>query len=401
MVMLNFQLAKIKSFLIAFLLLHLLSAQVYAYSSQCDQGQCLIVIDAGSTGSRAHLYHYIYQNGLPKIEEIAYAENSPGLAKLGQEKQVLNEYFNKLLSKLKQTKPLPVFVYATAGMRLINDDNQQNTYAAVKQWFAGQKIFELQEARTITGKEEGLFGWVSVNYLLGTFGNVKHEKVGVLDFGGASIQLAFPIKNQDEVADKDAISRLTIAGHTYHIYSKSYLGMGFNEVIRQLLTDEYCFAKSYPMPEGLLGNGDNVKCEQDIEILSNRLHKVDQMELENPSQKVDKWYSLGALQYLHLSKPFESLSTSPTAKEIYNLGQSKSCQVAWEALKDVSGGNDKYLYSTCLASAYYYAVIVRGYGITERTKIHTQLENSSKKIDWTYGAVIVNLSQSAFRTKHF
>lgn len=49
----------------------------------------------------------------------------------------------------------------------------------------------------ITGQAEAYYGWVAVNYLLGTFGADTGDKTGIsagsLDLGGASTQIAVAV----------------------------------------------------------------------------------------------------------------------------------------------------------------------------------------------------------------
>ena len=376
------------SWLISFLFLGLMPLKSIAETESCGVDQCVIVIDSGSTGSRAHLYRYSNKDNQPSVIELKHRENSPGLAKIGLDNKLMDKYLNELMLGLEQRVAVPVYVYSTAGMRLVDKTAQTSIYNNVQSWFAGHQSFQLIEAKTISGKDEGLFGWAAVNYLSGTFNGTNNQRIGVMDFGGASIQVAFPIKDIANAVDKSSVTKLKIAGKKYLVYAHSFLGMGINEVTRQLIMDEKCFAKSYPMPDGVVGNGDNVQCEMDVEILSNNLHKVNQIKDENIIDKADKWVALGALSYLAKSKPFQSLHSPFIIKKVYQLGQSGVCQMNWAELQ-ARNPNDKYLYSTCLASAYYYAVAVQGYGLNESTKIYTELDNKDQSIDWTYGVVLL------------
>ncbi len=364
-----------------------------AADNNCTADSCMIVVDSGSTGSRAHLYQYTFSKGNTPvvIKEKMVKKMSTGLASLGDDKEKTSLYLSRLFSDFKQnnSNTLPVYYYSTAGMRLLPEDKQTSIYQNVTQWFNTQSNLELKVLKTISGQEEGVFGWLAVNYIAGTFSDsTEHKRIGMMDFGGASIQIALPVNKTDTLNDA-LITRIQVSNKTYKIYSQSFLGIGINELTHQFLNDEHCFAERFPLPSGALGKGDAVKCEQDIEVLTNKLHKVSQIKDKAIIQGVDKWFALGALEGLSHSKPFESLASPLTINEVLMLGQKGACQVNWQALK-ASSPEDTYLYNTCLASAYYYAIIIKGYGLSESELIDTAAANSEKSLDWTYGVVITH-----------
>ena len=364
-----------------------------AADNHCTAHNCMIVVDSGSTGSRAHLYQYTFSKGNTPVEIKEKLINivSPGLASLGEDKEKTSLYLTRLFSGFTQnnSNTLPVYYYSTAGMRLLPEDKQKFIYENVTKWFETQSNFELKMLKTISGQEEGVFGWLAVNYIAGTFaGSSEHKRIGMMDFGGASIQIALPITKTNALNDA-LVTRIHVSNKTYQIYSQSFLGIGINELTHQFLNDEHCFAEHFPLPSGATGKGDAVKCERNIEVLTNKLHKVNQIQDEAITQNIDEWFALGALEGLSHSKPFESLASSFTLNEVLMLGQKGACQVNWHALK-ASSPEDKYLYNTCLASAYYYAIIVKGYGLSDATLIETSEASSKKSLDWTYGVVITS-----------
>ena len=105
---------------------------------------------------------------------------------------------------------------ATAGLRKleINDPaGSEAVHTAIRQTLASSTFrFESDWARTITGDEEGIYGWVARNYQSGTldeatelaYSNAKWEDnrlkpddarvhelltVGTLDLGGSSLEV--------------------------------------------------------------------------------------------------------------------------------------------------------------------------------------------------------------------
>jgi Golgi nucleoside diphosphatase len=70
----------------------------------------------------------------------------------------------------------PLYVWATAGMRVLKDHQQDHLWAAVTRVTQRHTAFRLSSGklaegsahfRTITGEEEGFFAWLAANYLSG------------------------------------------------------------------------------------------------------------------------------------------------------------------------------------------------------------------------------------------
>ncbi|CAB1319578.1 unnamed protein product [Coregonus sp. 'balchen'] len=138
----------------------------------------------------------------------------------------------------------PVYLGATAGMRLLNISNPTESEQILKE--VGSKLrtypFDFRGATILSGQEEGAYGWVTVNYLLENF--IKYgfvgrwlspgrDTVGALDFGGASTQITF--ETADVVEDKSNVMALRLYGRDYHLYTQSFLCYGRDQVLRRLL----------------------------------------------------------------------------------------------------------------------------------------------------------------------
>ena len=89
--------------------------------------------------------------------------------------------------------------------------------------------------RIITGEEEGLFGWIAVNYLMDGFGpsNSERSTYGFLDMGGASTQIAFePSLEEQEKAQNLVDVRLRLIGGeevNHKVFVTTWLGYGTNQ----------------------------------------------------------------------------------------------------------------------------------------------------------------------------
>lgn len=128
--------------------------------------------------------------------------------------------------------------------------------------------FHFQNASIITGQQEGLYGWVTVNYLMGNFLEVRicyrsicclyvfnkpsccvtlhlqknlwntyvrpagAQTVGSMDLGGASTQIAFAVDSNLTGPD---YMHVKLYGYPYNVYTHSYLCYGKNEAEKRVL----------------------------------------------------------------------------------------------------------------------------------------------------------------------
>ncbi|XP_077096946.1 ectonucleoside triphosphate diphosphohydrolase 2-like isoform X3 [Siphateles boraxobius] len=158
----------------------------------------------------------------------------------------LEECMDKALKEIPKSrhKLTPVYLGATAGMRLLNISKPKESDEVLKE--VGDKLktypFSFKGATILSGQEEGAYGWVTVNYLLEKF--IKYgfvgqwlspgrDTVGALDLGGASTQITFVTKQT--VENKDNLMKLRLYGQEYKIYTQSFLCYGRDQVLLKLL----------------------------------------------------------------------------------------------------------------------------------------------------------------------
>lgn len=361
-----------------FLFLLCLISSANALTSACKH--CILVVDAGSTGSRAHIYDV---NEKKHITEIWSKKIKPGLTALESTSSEVNNYLNILFSGAP-TENLPVYFYATAGMRLAPYKKQQQYYALIRQWFSEQARWHLQEAKTITGREEALYDWLAVHYQVNGVSFQEKEMSGVIDIGGGSVQIAFPIKDTTNINPQD-IQEVNLDGQTFTLFVHSFLGLGQTEVSHQFLDEPTCFSTNYELTTGQLATGDAYSCENRIAPLMNEVHKVNQIvQPAMLASQASRWFSLGGIAELARSKPFH-VENNFTVEALFTQANSKICQEQWSNL-NTQYPNEEYLYSYCLLSSYYYALIINGYGMKPQETIHLIPTNLSN--DWTIGVVI-------------
>lgn len=377
--------AMTRSFLLLFSLL--LGTIVHAEFSPCASHHCVAVIDAGSTGSRLHLYSYdVDASQTPQhITEFFSKQVRPGLSTVPLNQSAINQYLTDLFANTPTTS-MPLYFYSTAGMRLLPHDQQESYYEKLKQWFASQSQWQLISARTIQGKEEGVYGWLAINYELGTLNSSSKSLVGVMDTGGASVQITFPLTNPQYVNSEDQIL-INIYGRQLQLYSHSFLGLGSVELEHQFFEVADCFSNNYPLSNGTLGHGNATSCEKEVTTLVNSVHHVD--KIVKPvldSNPVKQWYALGGLSAIAQDKSLSFDKSEFTISALTEKANKNVCQKDWTFLNNQDPKNE-YLYGYCLKASYFYSLLTEGYGINPNESIHYFSKENHFK-DWTLGVVL-------------
>jgi Golgi nucleoside diphosphatase len=194
------------------------------------------MIDAGSTGTRAFLYTWDNSFEIPNVH--SFTENLEldiPLADDAKDRSVVPSIFGKIIDFSKDKIPekfvekTRLFVFATAGMRLLPNKEQNAVLNHVYDYLQENSPFKLKRRylRVISGVEEGVFGWISVNHLLKVFDDDK-ETIGALDMGGASMQIAFQVPDD---FSGDSIHTVIIGSKMINVFAHSYLGYGVNQAL--------------------------------------------------------------------------------------------------------------------------------------------------------------------------
>lgn len=212
-----------------------------------------IVLDAGSSHTAMFIYKWPSdkQNGTGIVSQYSECHAKGGgissyAGVRGGAARSLEECMEKALKEIPKSryKLTPVYLGATAGMRLLNISRPKESDEVLKE--VGDKLktypFSFKGATILSGQEEGAYGWVTVNYLLenyikygfvGQWLSPGRDTVGALDFGGASTQITFVTKQT--VENKDNLMKLRLYGRDYQIYTQSFLCYGRDQVLLKLL----------------------------------------------------------------------------------------------------------------------------------------------------------------------
>ncbi|NXO15302.1 ENTP4 diphosphohydrolase, partial [Oriolus oriolus] len=245
-----------------------------------------IVVDCGSSGSRIFVYCWPRHTGNPReLLDIQQMRDSnwnpvvmkmkPGISEFAASPDKVSDYISPLLSFAAEHVPrskhkeTPLYILCTAGMRILPESQQkailEDLLTDIPVHF--DFLFSDSHAEVISGKQEGVYAWIGINFVLGRFEHTDDEDeamvevqipgserrdpvfrkrtVGILDMGGVSTQIAyevpqrsgssrsFPVLLQEEVA-KNLLAEFNLGcdahqtEHVYRVYVATFLGFGGN-----------------------------------------------------------------------------------------------------------------------------------------------------------------------------
>lgn len=156
-----------------------------------------LMIDAGSTGSRLHAFVFTRDDSkkLTLVTED-FLPVKPGISSYKDDPSKAAESLEPLLQRAKTLVPAlqrgqtPIFLRATAGLRLVGDAvaNEILGHVRTKLKSSGFRFDDSSWAGILGGSDEGVYSWITVNYLMD---RSAESTVGTLEMGGGSAQIAF------------------------------------------------------------------------------------------------------------------------------------------------------------------------------------------------------------------
>jgi Golgi apyrase len=272
-----------------------------------------VILDAGSSGTRVYVYNWktaanarasASASELQRLPEIKTKKKwrkkvHPGISTFGDKPEEvgpahLAELVDFALDIVpeEEVQNTPIFLLATAGMRLLPEHQRAQVLENVCGYFQRNSEFQLPDCglhvQVIPGETEGLYGWIAANYLLGGFdapedhehGN-GHHTYGFLDMGGASAQIAFApnaTESEKHAEDLKLLRLRKVNGENleHKVFVTTWLGFGANEARRRYvgsLLEAYPGSKELPdpcLPVGLLATISGEELDLDSPALSGK-----------------------------------------------------------------------------------------------------------------------------------
>ena len=227
-----------------------------------------IMFDAGSTGSRIHVYRFHKDNsGSLILEDELFEQIKPGLSSYPDDIKGATSSIKSLLDKAEkyipadQLKETPVALKASAGLRILGKEKSEPILKAVQKLLTDSPFHQVWVPEIMGGDKEAVYSWVTLNYLakvLGKKDKTLADTYGTLDLGGGSTQIAFHPK--DSETKKTAPDSYTVTesafGENFEVYIHSYLGLGLMSARQLVLGGAHegnsakvashpCFSKSF------------------------------------------------------------------------------------------------------------------------------------------------------------
>lgn len=348
-----------------------------------------IYIDAGSSGSRIHLFQYeTVNNGVPNITEVFSENVKPGISSFinnpqnagASLKKLFDDVSNQLqLLNVSAAHPVSVNLFATAGMRLFPIDQQSPVYANIVNYIkTNYSLITPGDIETIPGKMEGLYGWLDVNYLAGNFQNHK-PTLGTLDMGGASTQIVFETHDATQIDDEVSVN---INGDSHRVWSKSFLGLGQDQArasMGNLNNDDACYPENYPMAEMQTGHFNFSSCK------TNYTHVINHLDVLPVADQAFIAFSGAYYAY-----NFFGVDQTPDQATVENKIQTV-CGQSWDQLqKTYPTVPAAYLAAYCANGTYIDDLFYNQYHL-QGTQLKVSTQVNGKDIDWPLGAVLYSL----------
>lgn len=375
---------------------------------QCKYG---VVIDAGSSGTRVDIYQMDVKKKTRNISLVLHETIKIKISDCVQNEDLIEKLGSEVLKKLdveylqKEAKKTQLYFYATAGMRKFTSDEQNKVmskmYAYLK---ANSKFIITQEhVRVIGGYEEGIFGWISINYL---YGLLDSTTSAMSDMGGASLEITYEVSPKAVLNSTENFYDITdhFTKSKKRVFSYSYMGYGVNSAFAKVYDhlietsnnndnkiENPCFYKGYEesyKDVTFTGTSDVEKCTELIrEINLNTTNKSVELPFiqEQSTFTMISYFSYIVVGYLgKKSADFTLEDMEEGIKKLDGLTFEEECQ------RHPSIGKE-YLYQYFYALIYLYLTITEKYQLDSTKTFRAPSEINGKDISWAVGVVIADV----------
>ena len=371
-------------------------------------------------------------SGLP---EVSLTERTlkvgPGLSSFAKEPAGAGPALADLIAFARKEVPeedwarTPIFLLATAGLRMLRAEDQEAILASCRVFLHSQSPFRFRDewARVLPGDNEGIYGWVAANYAAGALGPLSRgdasRLLGVVELGGASAQVTMLVPPRKPGvpppsggAPAAPIVPLKVGSLDVDLFTHSWLGFGQEAAQAEALRiaseegnkESPCLPQGYTNEGGVTGAGDYEGCRR----LANRIvgspkacggpHCLNGLavpELSGAFLATENFFYTGE---------FFRLQADAMPIEFERVGKA-FCSESWDSvLKRYNEVPEKDLLKYCFSTSYIGAMINNlGFAKTS-TEVRfsntvTNQEGVSSGVDWPLGALLVEAIPATHETE--
>jgi len=354
----------------------------------------------------------------PKEEDEGKFETEPGLSSYASAPADAGPSLKPLIDAAAKYIPAsylqetPMWVKATAGMRLVPKDQVHAVFTALDSYLGSTSNcpFKFMSSEIIGGEEEAVFAWISMNQMLGQIFKGPKVTQGILDMGGASMQVAFN-PGADIMSNEFSFY---VKRRRMSVYAKSFIQFGLSSAVSRAQARAAmshpgkakvpfaCFNKGYTEDAEVNGTkitfegtGDSAGC---AELALALLHLDMECLLEpcslmgvhmTPMQTYKTFYGLA--NYFYIANGLNLVGWGE-AKRL-SLAEIKEaattfCGKELEEAKAFSKAPWKYKKNHCFGGHYMYHILT-SFGFAEDDKkIIFARKLHGKSADWSLGAAL-------------
>ena len=382
--------------------------------------------DAGSSGTRVNVYRWPQRkkNIIPIMTEMGRNTTKPGIheqdeKELEKNMNILLDYCKNKIIELSNNKSnlsdVNFYLKATAGMRSISEEEQNKKLDIIRNVIRKSEFKFLEDdwAKVINGSEEGLFGWMTSNYLNQIlFNNEEKGKqidipYGSIDLGGYSLEITFSTNE----TIKEHYINLSFTEVDYDLYSYSFHDYGqtrFYEILMESIFNSSrsenstiivnpCYLEGYNetfeyenVNYTFVGKTNTSQCQEYIRSILkiNKESEKSMNDVYQPKIPEDlKFYGISGLYWIANFFNISDDDVFHSGLEILNITE-KYCKTKWEdAIKEYKV-EEEFLKRYCFLGYYLYDLLVEGFKIDKNREVITfPAKIHGVETGWTLGAM--------------
>ncbi|KAK4607152.1 hypothetical protein RGQ29_001108 [Quercus rubra] len=330
-----------------------------------------VVINAGSAGSRVRVFEFLGDDEarIPLMDGSGSSSMKvrPGLALDPDSIAHLIAFAKRRVPK-KERRNTKIQLMVGAHLNNLGPESRDKVLESCKRLLRSSGfLFKDQWARVIPGEEEGFYAWVAANYALGALGSEPQETTGIVEFGGASLQVTFATKETEQLQSSRIVK---LSGVIYYLYTQSFPKFGQDAAWESL---------------------HEAHNSRELVSLSSSTDGI----IGNPC--IPRGYNLPPnASYAKIPTSHPAGNFSACRKEALALIKRKKagqhyCEDDWSKLRiQHQNIDDLDLSRYCFSSAYMMALLHDSLGIPMNEKrVGFANHTGSIPLDWTFGAFIV------------